>query len=140
MIYVKFGNFVKFQINYTSLARLQISLKAKLYILKNHTLLLLGPSSFEHWFKSYQIITVGSLHFCDIAFGSSFVYLSLPLLYFLCPHAAAAALPTMCAASAASAPLYAVHMPFPAPWPPSPTSRWPPPTTLLFYVSRATGL
>jgi hypothetical protein len=59
-----------------------MNFKVKLYILKNHTFLLLGPSSFEHWFKSYLCITVGSLYFLQIAFGSSFVYLSSPLLCF----------------------------------------------------------
>jgi hypothetical protein len=48
-----------------------MNLKAKLYILKNHAFLLLRPSPFEHWFKSYQIITIGSLHFCEIANQSS---------------------------------------------------------------------
>jgi hypothetical protein len=61
-----------------------MNLKTKLYILKNHTLLLLGPSSFELWFESYLSITVESLYFLQIAFGSSFVYLSPPLLCFLC--------------------------------------------------------
>jgi hypothetical protein len=84
-----------------------MNLKAKLYILKNHTFLLLGPSPFEHWFESYLCIIEGSLHFCDIAFGSSFVYLSLsPFPLFSLSRAAAAA-PAMCAASAASAPLCA---------------------------------
>jgi hypothetical protein len=79
-----FGNLVKFQINYTSLALLWMSLKAKLSILKNHTFLFLGPSPFEHWFKSYQIIIVGSLHFCDIAPRSSIVFLESPISSALC--------------------------------------------------------
>jgi hypothetical protein len=48
-----------------------MNLKAKLYILKNHTLLLLGPSPFEHWFKSYLCITVGSVYFYEFANQSS---------------------------------------------------------------------
>jgi hypothetical protein len=59
-----------------------MKLKAKLYILKNPTFLLLGPSSFELWFESYLSITVGSLYFLKLATGSSFVYLSPPLLCF----------------------------------------------------------
>jgi hypothetical protein len=61
-----------------------MSLKAKLSILKNHTFLLLGPSPFEHWFKSYQIITVGSLHFCDIAPRSSIISHESPISSALC--------------------------------------------------------
>jgi hypothetical protein len=53
-----------------------------LYILKNHTFLLLGPFPFELWCKSYLSITVESLHFLQFAFGFSFVYLSPPLLCF----------------------------------------------------------
>jgi hypothetical protein len=83
-ICIKFRIFAKFYINSNSLALLWMNLKAKLYILKKHTFLLLGPSSFEHWFKSYLCITVWSLSFLQIAFGSSFVYLSPPLLCFLC--------------------------------------------------------
>jgi hypothetical protein len=100
-----------------------MSLKAKLYILKNPTLLLLGPSSFEHWFKSYLCITVGSLSFLKIATGSSFVYLP--------PSSSVSSLrrrrsgqpcappppPQCCPAPG--------HMPFPASPPPSPTPRWP---------------
>jgi hypothetical protein len=40
-----------------------MSLKAKLCILKNYTLLLLGPSPFEHWLKSYLYITERPLCF-----------------------------------------------------------------------------
>jgi hypothetical protein len=74
-----------------------MNLKAKLYILKNYTLLLLGPSPFEQWCESYSCFTVGSLHFSKIAVGSSFVYLSLPLL---CVSSAARRrhCPAMCAA------------------------------------------
>jgi hypothetical protein len=61
-----------------------MNLNAKLYILKNYTLLLLGPSPFEHWCESYLCFTVGSLLFSKIAFGSSFVYLSPPPLLLLC--------------------------------------------------------
>jgi hypothetical protein len=50
----------------------------------------LGPSPFEHWFESYLCFTVGSLHFSEIAFGSSFIYLS-PSSLFLCR-----ALPLLC--------------------------------------------
>jgi hypothetical protein len=78
-----------------------MNLKAKLYILKNPTLFLLGPSSFELWFESYLDITVEPLCFCEIAFQSPFVYISpsvslrapLPPLW-----------PAMCATPAASAP------------------------------------
>jgi hypothetical protein len=52
-----------------------MNLKAKLYILKNPTFLLSGPSSFELSFDSYLSITVGSLSFLKISPGSSFVYL-----------------------------------------------------------------
>jgi hypothetical protein len=52
-----------------------MNLKENLYILKNPTFLLLGPSSFELWFESYLSITVGSLSFLKISPGSSFVYL-----------------------------------------------------------------
>jgi hypothetical protein len=57
-------------------------LKTKLNILKKPTFLLLGPSSFELWFESYSSIIVGSLYFLQFATGSSFVYLSPPLLCF----------------------------------------------------------
>jgi hypothetical protein len=80
-----------------------MNLKAKLYILKNPTFLLLGPSLFELWFESYLSITVESLYFLKFATGSSFVYLSSPFPLFLCR-----ALP----------PLYrpcAVHLPAPEP-------------------------
>jgi hypothetical protein len=79
-----------------------MNLKAKLYILKNHTLLLLGPSLFEHWFESYLCITVKSLSFLNFATRSLFTYLSLPLLYSSLPRTAAV-LPAMCAAPADSA-------------------------------------
>jgi hypothetical protein len=83
-IYVKFRNFAKFYVNSKSLALLWMSLKAKLYILKNHTFLLLGPSSFEPWFESYSSITVGSLHFYDIAPRSSIVFLESSIPSALC--------------------------------------------------------
>jgi hypothetical protein len=40
-----------------------MSLRAKLCILKNYTLLLLGPSPFEHCLESYLYNTVRSLYF-----------------------------------------------------------------------------
>jgi hypothetical protein len=55
-----------------------MNLKAKLYILKNHTFLLLGPSPFEHWLESYLYITVRSLLFYDIALRSSIFFLESP--------------------------------------------------------------
>jgi hypothetical protein len=76
-----------------------MNLKAKLYILKNHALLLLGPSPFEHWFESYLCIIVEFLSFLEFATRSLFVYLSLPLLCSPLP-CAAAVLPAMCAAPA----------------------------------------
>jgi hypothetical protein len=100
-----------------------VNLKAKLYILKNHIFFLLGPSSFEHWFKSYLCITVGSLSFLQIAFGSSFVYLSLPLLCFLCrtppPLSRPCALPLP--PQRRSAPVHVSPQPLPRRFP---ASRW----------------
>jgi hypothetical protein len=51
-IYIKFENLAKFHINFKTVALLWMNLKAKLCILKNYTLLLLGPSPFEHWLES----------------------------------------------------------------------------------------
>jgi hypothetical protein len=52
-----------------------MNLKAKLYILKNHTLLLLSPSPMEHWLESYLCFTEGSLPFSEFAFRSSIIFL-----------------------------------------------------------------
>jgi hypothetical protein len=81
-----------------------MNLKAKLWILINPTLLLLGPSSFERWFKSYLDITVGSLSFLKISIRSSFVYLSLPPPLFSLPahrHCSASHVQYPCRPSAA---------------------------------------
>jgi hypothetical protein len=45
-----------------------MNLKAKLQILINPTLLLLGPSLLELWFESYLDITVESLCFWEFTF------------------------------------------------------------------------
>jgi hypothetical protein len=73
-------------------------LKEKLYILKNPAFLLLGPSPIEHWFESYQSITVGSLHFYEIAPRSSIVFLRprSPLLSAARVISAAGHLPSPC--------------------------------------------
>jgi hypothetical protein len=81
--------------------------------------MLLGPSSFEHWFESYLCITVESLSFLEIATRSLFVYLSLPLLCSPLPRAAAVLL-AMCAAPAVSAPLGTSPRATPASAPPLP--------------------
>jgi hypothetical protein len=52
-VYIKFENFAKICVSVKTVAVLQMNLKSKLYILENPTLLLFGPSPFEHWFKSY---------------------------------------------------------------------------------------
>jgi hypothetical protein len=96
-----------------------MNLKAKLYILKNHTLLLLGPSPFEHWFESYLCIAVESLSFLEFATRPLFVYLSLPLLCSPLPRTAAI-LPAMCAAPAVSALLRTSPPATPASAPPLP--------------------
>jgi hypothetical protein len=70
-----------------------MNLKAKLCILKNYTLLLLGPSPFEHWLERYLCFTVESLCFSVFAIRSPFVYLLLSLLCFPLPHPAAAVWP-----------------------------------------------
>jgi hypothetical protein len=56
-----------------------MNLKAKLYIFKNHTFLLLSPSSFEHWLESYLCFTEGSLPFSEFAFRSSIVFHESPI-------------------------------------------------------------
>jgi hypothetical protein len=60
--------------------------------LKNHALLLFGPSSFEHWFKGCKSFSVRSLLFSEIANQSSVQFLPLlppgataPLLCFWFP-------------------------------------------------------
>jgi hypothetical protein len=55
----------------------QMNLKEKLWSLKNYTLLLLGPSPFAHWFKSYKLFTVKSLYFFCFANQSSAPFFSL---------------------------------------------------------------
>jgi hypothetical protein len=56
-----------------------MNLKAKLCILKNYALLLLGPSPFEHWLESYLFITVRPLSFLLFATGSSIVFPEPPI-------------------------------------------------------------
>jgi hypothetical protein len=56
-----------------------MNLKAKLYILKNHTLFLLDPYPFEHWLESYLCFTERSLLFSEFAFRSSIVFLGSPI-------------------------------------------------------------
>jgi hypothetical protein len=56
-----------------------MSLKEKLCILKNYTLLLLGPSPFEHWLESYLYVTVRPLSFLLFATGSSIVFPEPPI-------------------------------------------------------------
>jgi hypothetical protein len=46
---------------------MQMNLKENLWSLKNHALLLFGPSSFEHCFKSYKPFSVEPLLFSEIA-------------------------------------------------------------------------
>jgi hypothetical protein len=52
--------------------------------LKNHALLLFGPSSFEHWFKSCKSFSVRSLLFSEIANQSSASFLPLSSSWRLC--------------------------------------------------------
>jgi hypothetical protein len=85
-----------------------MNLKAKLYILKNHTLLLLGPSPFEHWLESYLYITEGSVLFSEIAFRSSIVFLGSLIS---CASARARDPPPPAASRAPAA----LHHPDPAP-------------------------
>jgi hypothetical protein len=92
--------------------------------LKKPPLLLLGPSSFELWFESYLGITVGSLYFLQFAIGSSFVYLSLPLLCFSAAHRRRSGQPCAPPPPPQRRPAPG-HVPFPASLPPSPTLRWP---------------
>jgi hypothetical protein len=55
--------------------------------LKNHALLLFGPSSFEHWFKSCKSFTVKSLLFSQIPNQSSASFLPLSSSWRLCSPA-----------------------------------------------------
>jgi hypothetical protein len=55
-----------------------MNLKAKLCILKNYTLLLLGPSPFEHWCESCPCFTVRPLSFLLFTTGSSVFLLESP--------------------------------------------------------------
>jgi hypothetical protein len=60
-----------------TVAQLQMNLKEKLSSLKNHALLLFGPSSFEHWFKSCKSFSVRTMLFSEIANQSSAQFLPL---------------------------------------------------------------
>jgi hypothetical protein len=55
-----------------------VNLKAKLCILKNYTLLLLGPSSFEQWCESCPCFTVRPLSFLLFIARSSIFLLESP--------------------------------------------------------------
>jgi hypothetical protein len=55
--------------------------------LKNHALLLFGPSSFEHWFKSCKSFSVRSLLFSIFANQSSAAFLPLSSSWRLCSPA-----------------------------------------------------
>jgi hypothetical protein len=100
-----------------------MNLKEKLYILKNHTFLLLGPSSFELWFESYLSITVESLYFLHFATGPPFFYLFPPLLCFSTAHRRRSCKP--CAPPPRRPEPF--HVSFPASLLPFPTLRCPPP-------------
>jgi hypothetical protein len=55
-----------------------MNLKTKLCILKNYTLLLLGPSPSGHWCESCPCFTVRPLYFLQFTTGSSIFLLESP--------------------------------------------------------------
>jgi hypothetical protein len=111
-----------------------MNLKAKLCILENYTLLLLGPSPFEHWLESYLCFTVESLCFSDFAIRSPLrLPPSLPPLF---PSAACRRRsPAMCAVTAGSVPLRTVPRAVLASAPPLPTPALASPRSAMLCAS-----
>jgi hypothetical protein len=106
-----------------------MNLKAKLCIMKNYTLLLLGPSSFEQWCESCPCFIVRPLSFLLFAIRSPVFLLESPSSPVLLPHARAfCRRPPPSACSSASlvhaSSCHPFHRPCPFRCPPLAVPRW----------------